>query len=304
MRICRIKYTVLGLLVYYLQCAFTWSCASDFEDVASKTVTADVVFEGIPLNKMRLKNKPGYYYYRFALVSLIKGNFSKAYISSLQHLTKSSTLSTSATRRSSVFHSLENSRLNHDSWSHSRVRHAQSNHQHSLNTYRLKNARFDYRHVRSYRRKSKRSVRKPKKKRRIVLVRQFGAREEVSECVASQRMKRIKHLVFLKLPRRSLAAQTTFGRARTTQDFRRSRKLRNRSNAKHRLRLKRSLRSKNNRNNWQNLPNRITTNRIKKRKRKNGTPKIYSISSMPVVSTETLRKIARNHNCPKCSMLI
>lgn len=74
MHICRIRYTVLGLLIYYLQNAFSSSCVSDFDDVASKTVMADIVIEGQFYREIPIKEMPGFYNIRFNKVTLIKGD--------------------------------------------------------------------------------------------------------------------------------------------------------------------------------------------------------------------------------------
>lgn len=331
MRICRIKYSVLGLLVYYLQCVFTWSCGSEFEDVASKTVMADLVFEGVSVRKVAIKNKPGFYYYNFKVISLIKGNFSNQYLQSLEHLSKETTSTTIPSRRSNGLHSPDASRNHDNTWNHNRIRNDYSLHsnnkRHDLSHYShdtYTNRRNHYGQSSYYRAKRRgiraanslylRNVRntkpKPKRRSRIVMVKQFGPSEDVSECIGSihQMKHKKKYLVFLRLSRRASTSpsEITTRRQSTTQHFQHraygaKRSNLNRSynsNSRQRSRYRRSL-DRNRTNSRINIKKKYTNKEKNKNRKK--TKKKYSMSSMPVLSKDNVKTIARNHRCFNCS---
>lgn len=90
MHVFRLRYTALGLLIY-IQSAFSVarssrdssspsspssspsSSSSEFHDVASRTVRADIVFEGMAHREPRIPNTPGHFIVRFKVLQMYKG---------------------------------------------------------------------------------------------------------------------------------------------------------------------------------------------------------------------------------------
>ena len=69
----RLRYIVLGLLIY-IQNAFCRTCGSDFEDVPSRAILADIVMEGKVDGKSTNGNANVLYNATFAVKKVLKGS--------------------------------------------------------------------------------------------------------------------------------------------------------------------------------------------------------------------------------------
>lgn len=72
----RLRYIVLGLLIY-LQNAFCLPCGLEFDDIESKAILADVVFEGALNEKLYVHENGSEYKVKFNVNKLFKGKLPK-----------------------------------------------------------------------------------------------------------------------------------------------------------------------------------------------------------------------------------
>ena len=69
----RFRYIVLGLLIY-IQSAFCRTCGYDFDDVATRVYTADIVFEGTFLGKYEHDGMDARFNASFNVIKVHKGS--------------------------------------------------------------------------------------------------------------------------------------------------------------------------------------------------------------------------------------